>query len=172
MQRMQSQHGSSFWALSALILLMSGLGTALALALQPTDYPRARQSPAPSDVAVDGLTTDARVLEVFPSTGVHSLAYRSGLAIRVTVKNVGTQATGRVRVRLALRDESLKRDLIGRHRSLASIRSGESRLVVFPGIPANQGSVNRLEVSVAPIPGEEDLDDNTLAIRYVMSQRP
>ncbi len=160
----------SFVLSTALVLVMSSVGVYLAAAFQPTWHTGTDGGRSRTNASIESLTTDAKVLEVYPSTGVHLLAYRPQLTVFFEVKNTGVRPLRSVRVTLTVRDESLNRNVATLARNVPSLAMGANRRLVFSGVSSNQGSTNSLTAIVKPASGETAIRDNVRTLKYVMDR--
>lgn len=155
---------------AAVVLVLSSVGVYFAAASQRAAYTATDEGPSKTNAAIESLTTDAKVLEVYPSTGVHLLAYRPKLTVFFEVKNTGARPLRSIRVTLTVRDESVNRDVASLSRNVPSLAVGENRRLVFSGVSSNQGSINSLTAIVKPASGETAVKDNVRTLKYVMDR--
>ncbi|MHB1415855.1 MAG: hypothetical protein ACYC1C_11430 [Chloroflexota bacterium] len=119
------------------------------------------------DVAVISLDVDPplRVLQVGQPT--------ANISLLAAIDNKGTYTERQVAVTASLRAEDNGELLAQRREVLGSLAPGEASIVRFEGfdrLPKRDGYI--LSVTVEPVPGEQDIANNTqvMPLQFILSQ--
>jgi hypothetical protein len=117
------------------------------------------------DVAVLILTTVPEPTTV--EDGVAIVPRTKDFQLKVTFKNLGDQAVDKLAVKASLRPQGAT-DTQKASVEVTALPPGEAREVIVSGLLPAEGP-NRVTVSLGPLPGEQNVQDNiqSLGIDYV-----